>query len=654
MVLCLAVALIGAVGCGGGSGGSDNSKGNDTDLIVQQVLPTNNQEVESNLIDVDGFITVRFSAPVAQGTVLDDGNAYNGLTSNLNILDSAFQRVPGDPEINYETGRGNVLTFVPSGGVLPNGQYTVTAMRDIRSTSGKMLNNGRWDHRSSFTVGTDTYKPVIRSTYPAAAQKEIPKDSQIIVIFNESLDPDTVTDTTFSVNVSGAGNPKVSGTIALSRDNFEIIFTPDPDSLMPPNSTIVVTVTGGASGISDVVGNTFEDPVTNQPTWQFQFETVTEPPPPNNPAPTRGVYYSNSSGVGTLDESGYLNSFPDLSGWSLTGGTDPSTGNPVSNPVPNSFVRTGRPGEMMVDLTGNGTTGNFWIYTIDTATNSVTLINSVDSTVAGRWKQLPDPRGLAYNTTGVKSLYVTNFSNDSVSVLDIARLSRGAMKLDKNSLAIADGDQRQDIPVGRGPVGAAHTIGPNDLFVANALDNSVTRLDTSTNQILTTFNVGTSPYDVAATFVYQGVGYFAFITCQGGGVDEDGSVAVWWDVPNGLQATVTGFKNPQGIIFDYGTNFWVADSGGDTTSRLTLQFAGGSFAATIFPTITTTVQTGANPTDVTMEPFFFWVQGAAPQAVITANRGAGKVSFIDAVQPSRPIFRIDVPGVRGIASLMDQ
>ena len=56
LVLVLGVALIGAVGCGSGSssGGVDNSKQQDTDLIVQQILPTNGQEVETDLIDVGG------------------------------------------------------------------------------------------------------------------------------------------------------------------------------------------------------------------------------------------------------------------------------------------------------------------------------------------------------------------------------------------------------------------------------------------------------------------------------------------------------------------------------------------------------------------------------------------------------------------------
>jgi len=653
LVLILAVALVGAVGCGGGSsGGVDNSKQNDTNLIVQQVLPTNGQEVESNLIDVGQLITIRFSAPLASGTVLDAGNAFSGLTSNLNILDSAFQRVPGNPLINYEDGRGNVLTFKPSGGILPNGQYTVTATRAIKSDAGKTLNDGRFDHRSSFTVGTDTYKPVIRNTFPVANQKEIAKDSQIIVIFNESLSPATVTNSSITV-VNGGVNPPVTipGSLVLSRDNFEVVFTPDSDTLMPPNATIVVTVTGGASGISDVVGNTFEDAATGAASWQFQFETVTEPPPPNNPRtivpgpippPNALIAYTTNGGIGFLQEGVYLNStFPDLSGWA------------TNNPIDNSFRKIGNPGETIFDPRFGPADGHTWIYVTDSSNSSVAVIGSRDSQVVGRWKSLPDPSGMGIQGNG-KTLYVCNFSNDTVSAIDIARTTAGAAQFDDVAKHLADPGERLDMETGRGPIGAAYSLAGPFLFVANNLENSCTMLNTSTAKLLTTFSIGTAPWDVVATFNYPNVGYFAFITCKGGGSDLNGSVSVYWNVPNGLQANVTGFMNPEGCVFDYNASAWVANSGGNTTAMLTLQFAGGAFAATIFPAITQDIKTGANPTSVTVEPWFYVVQRSPVQTIITANRGVGKLSFIDAAQPSRAVFYLDIPGVKGVASFLDQ
>ena len=663
LALVLGVALIGAIGCGSGSssGGEDNSSGTDTDLIVQQVLPTNGQEVASDLIDVGGEITVVFSAPVESSAVLDFGNGFNGLTSSLNVLDSAFLRVPGTPTLDFDTGRGNVLTFVPSGGVLPNGQYTVTASRDITSTSGKTLNRGAYDHRSSFTVGTDTYKPVIRNTFPVQDQKDVPKDSQVIVIFNESVDPSTVTLSSFDVRIPNpqAGQPnqpqtiQAPGTLTTSRDDFEIVWTPSPDTLLPPNTTVTVTVYGGASGITDNVGNTFEDPTTNPPgsSWQFSFETVTEPPPPNNPLPvvivagTPGdalIVYADNTSIGTLQAATYYPAFggtwPDLTGW-LT-----------NNPIPNSYKRIGQPTEIIVDQRFGATDGHTWMYVADSASGSITVVGTRDCQIVGRWKALPDPVGIGYTS---KTLYVSNYNSNTISAVDLARTSVGAARFNDVVKTLADPGERLDIEVGRGPYGVAYSLAAPIVFVANNIEHSCTLINATTAQHLTTFNTGTSPWDIATTPNYPNIGYFAFISCKGGGSDLDGSVSVYWNAPNGLQADVRGFKNPQGIIFDYGASAWVANSGGKDTSQLTLQFAGGGFAATIFPAITATVETGANPTDVTIEPAFPAVRQPV-QTVITANRGDGTLSFLDATQPSRAIVTLPVPGVKLVAAWLDQ
>jgi len=110
LVLMLGVALVGVAGCGGGgSGGADNSKGTDTDLIVQQVLPTNGQEVASDLIDVGGEITIRFSATLASGTVLgqedadchvchEDVGMFEGLDDPARLVVTIL-RVPGDANL---------------------------------------------------------------------------------------------------------------------------------------------------------------------------------------------------------------------------------------------------------------------------------------------------------------------------------------------------------------------------------------------------------------------------------------------------------------------------------------------------------------------------------------------------------------------------
>ncbi len=658
MGLGLAALLL--VGCGGGgSSGDDETTGDEyNEFVVRWTTPTNNQECNNDLSDpgLEGVITLNASVPLDPNAILDPTNAYNGLTSDLNILDSGFERVRGTPIITGDNG--NVLTFLPQGGVLANGQYTVTVSRDVKALNGQLLNLGQFDYRTSFTVGQDIYKPKIRTTYPAPNQKDVDKTSDVIIIFNESLSPASVTTNTVTV-MNGSANPPVpvNGTIKTARDNFEIIFTPDPANPMPANATIVVTVYGGANGVADVLGNTYEAPdptAPGYPNYVFQFDTVKEPPPPQNPITVDVVnndaliVYGTNTSIGTLREAPFIANMTNLSTWG------------TGNPIPNSERFIGQPGEIILDPRFGPGDSHTWMYIIDRASRSVAIVGTRDCRIVHRWRDLPDPRGLAIVPNGF-TLFVTNYSADSLSFLDIGSVTPGAAAPTQQvkdlsrlkSNAAGNTGTRQDLVVGRGPVGAAQAPDAYLCFVANLIDNSCTLVDTSTMAVSTTFPVGTAPQDAAATFFFPGLGRFAFITCLGGGSDSNGSVSIYWSRPNGLQANITGFKNPKGCIYDRGAAAWIANSGGNTVAKLNLTVAGGGFAATILAAIAADITVGKNPTSCTLEPFSFFFN-APSRCVITADRGSSQISFVDAAAPSRPTYAIPIPGVQEVAAYFDQ
>jgi len=415
---------------------------------------------------------------------------------------------------------------------------------------------------------------------------------------------------------------------------------------MPPNATIVVTITGGAGGLSDAVGNPYEGDVNTPGVYQFQFETVKEPPPPNNPLTIDTVnfdaliYCADQNNIYSIAEAPFLNNTLDFTLWG------------VNNPLPNSKSRIGQPGEIIFDPRFGPTDGHTYSYIIDRQSSSVTVVNTRDSKIVWRWKDLPDPRGLAIAPSGI-TMYVTNYAADSVSALDTGSITVGLSLPTDRMKQLSAQNNRTDIQVGRGPIGAAHAPDASLLFIGNSVENTCTVINTATAVVNTSFSIGTRPQDVAATFNFPGIGRFAFITCLGGGNDDKGSVSLWWDVPNGLQASVTGFENPAECIYDRGASIWVANSGGNQTKQLTLAFAGGGFAATILPSITANITVGANPSGVTMESFYPYF-GAATRAIISACRGASELVFLDNAQPSRPTYAIKIPGVHTVASYYDQ
>ncbi len=648
LILGLSLLLLVVAGCGGGGGpGGDNSSSPDvaTNLVVTQTLPTNQQEVLPDLADpgLQNVIRVYFSEVVMSATVIDPTNTFNYLTSDFNILNSAMERMEGVATL---ADANKVLVFQPAGN-LANGQYTVTVTRDVMNFQGGRLNLGTRDHHSSFTVGTDIYAPVLRNTFPAPNQKDVPKDSRIILTFNETLNRSTITNTSINI-MDGSANPPVAiaGSLVMDIDAFEVTFTPAAGTLMPANATIVVTINGGPGGVADAVGNPYEGDVATPGIYQFQFETVKEPPPPNNPIVIDAnnfdalLFYANSTEIGSLQEAQYLGNTLDLTLWGS------------GNPIPNSVTRIGAPGEIIFDPRFGALDGHTYAYVIDRASRSVTIVGTRDSKIVWRWKDLPDPRGLAIAPSGI-TLYVTNYAADSLSFIDVGSINVGQSLADQRLKDLSRQANRTDLPMGRGPIGAAHAPDASLVFVGNNIDNTCTLVNTSTATIATTFAIGTRPQDVAATFFFPGIGRFAFITCLGGGNDDNGSVSLYWDRPNGLQATVTGFENPKECIYDRGASIWTANSGGNQAKQLTLAFAGGGFAATILPAITASITVGASPTGITMESFYPFFR-ASTRTIISACRGSGELVFLDNAQPSRPTYSIKVPGVFTIASYYDQ
>jgi|GEM_PF-3634274 len=78
--------------------------------------------------------------------------------------------------------------------------------------------------------------------------------------------------------------------------------------------------------------------------------------------------------------------------------------------------------------------------------------------------------------------YITNYSSNTVSVIDIS----------SNSVV-------GTVPVGQGPYGVALSVDGTRVYVANYASNSVSVIDTSSNQVVATVPVLTRPYGLAVS-----------------------------------------------------------------------------------------------------------------------------------------------------------
>ena len=627
--LFVGVLALTLVACGGGGGGpGPDADDAPPDFVVVQESPTNRQEVSGLLPEVGGRIEIKFSAQIDEDTVLDPSNPFNGLSSNLNMLDRNLIRVPGTPEV-----KGKYFYFIPpSTGLVPQ-QYTVSVTRDVMSQGGKSL---PVEFYSSFTVGPDAYAPVVRRSFPVQNQGNVPVDSIIQVTWNESLDPGSVNTQTVIVQDGGQNPPvTIAGTISLLNHGFDIVFTPDPATGLPSNTTIVVTLVGGNGGIADeTAGLPFEGDGVNvgpngEPIASIQFDTAQTNEPLNQFA--RGsLYFVDQSSFGCIDIANYtgLAPLPGSSGWQV---------------VDNTRKKVGSPGEMVIDPRVNGN-GDTFAYIVDRSSQTVAVMNTLNSRLVGRIK-CNGPRGLGI-TAGGAILYISEYNSDTVASFLMSNALPGTNLWNKDQSPTGSGSARRTATttVGRGPTGIASSPDAGTTFVVNSLDGTCSIITQATANVATTWQTGAQPTDVGISVTFPGTGYFALVSNLGGAAGDPGSCSLWWSANPGVQQwLVSGVQNPRGMAYDYGINFNVADSGGATVTQIQLQVAGG----TIVPAITLVFPVGGAPQNVAMDP-------VNAQFLFSSDRGTGTVHVWNSGNTILTLPNLDVPGVGWVATLLNQ
>ena len=613
LVGALAFALI---GCGGG--GSDSSDA-ETLMAVVQEIPTNGQQVAGDLSDVGGVFELQFSTALDEDTILDPSNPFNGLSANLNMLDNTLIRVAGTPEV-----KGKYFRFIPPASGLPPQQYTVTVTTEVKTLGGQALAHYFY---SAFTVGEDNYEPIIRRTSPVQNQSMVARDHEIVITFNESLDPGSVNTQTVLVQDGGQNPPvTIAGVLSLENNGFEIHFTPDPATQMPPDTTVVVTLQGGNGGIADATnGKPFLDTAGTQ-TYVLQFNTTPGGDPLNQFA--RGsVYFVDGKSFGVIDIGTYTG-IPAMPG---------SNGRQV---LANSRRKVGSPGEMIIDprVSGNGDT---FAYVVDLNSSTIAVLNTFNSRIVGRINAKA-PRGLG--TSGGR-LYVSQFGTDTLAVYNTALASPGTNNWnDSQDQLTGSAVLQSEVSVGRGPLGVARAPDQGTVFVCNSLEGTCSIMNVTNSTIAATWQTGGNPQDVGITLTFPGLGYFALVSNLGSSAGDPGSASLWWSANPAVQHwLIAGLQNPRGVIYDFGINWYVANSGGSSVSTVILGVQGN----TIVPSMGNTFHTGKAPQNVSLDPVSLAVG-------FSSDRGDGIVTVFAPGDTTVVLPYIEVDAVRWIATLVNQ
>lgn len=264
--------------------------------------------------------------------------------------------------------------------------------------------------------------------------------------------------------------------------------------------------------------------------------------------------------------------------------------NSVSNSV--SVIDTANTTVVGTVAVGNNPTGvavsfdGARVYIANSGSNTVSVIDALNNRVVATVAVANSPAGVAVNPAGDR-VYVTNGGSNSVSVIDAT-----------TNTVIATS------PVGFNPKGVVFNPAGTRAYVANTDNNSVSVIDAATNGVITTIAVGLRPNGIAV----NRDGSRVYVTN-----DDSNTVSVINGATNGVIANIAVDDSPNGIALSPdGARAYVANFGTNTVSVI-----GTANNSVLFALATG----GVNPIGVAVTP-----DGSR---VYVANTTSGGVSVID-------------------------
>ncbi|MCZ4693752.1 hypothetical protein DWB61_09940 [Ancylomarina euxinus] len=193
-------------------------------------------------VDVFSEITVLFSEDIDASSV--DENSF--------VVNKGQYSVYGKL-----TCSGSTAIFKPAKQLADEKQYNCTLTVAVKSKSGQSIAQ---DYHWSFTSGVepDLIAPTVNENIPADSEIWVFTDSKIQVSFDEAMDAESITSSSFVVK---NGDTEVAG--SLTYADKTVIFTPDAELNTGLVYTCIVT-----SDVKDLAGNALAED------FEWRFTTI--------------------------------------------------------------------------------------------------------------------------------------------------------------------------------------------------------------------------------------------------------------------------------------------------------------------------------------------------------------------------------------------
>ena len=158
----------------------------------------------------------------------------------------------------------------------PYGEYFAGSIDEFRFYRSLLnVSDILLDMNTALIAGPDVIAPFVSTATPANGAIGIPLNTTITALFNEPVNPATVTSANFEVR--NALNVLVPGTVSYNAGTLTATFT--PSSPLTLSTEYFVRIKSGTGGIKDLAGNAMSADFT------WSFTSTTPPPPPPNDGP---------------------------------------------------------------------------------------------------------------------------------------------------------------------------------------------------------------------------------------------------------------------------------------------------------------------------------------------------------------------------------
>jgi hypothetical protein len=145
---------------------------------------------------------------------------------------------------------------------------TIDGTQTVEVRASDALGNA--DPTPASLTWTTAIPPTVLSVSPTDAATGVALGANVEAFFSEAIDPDTITDQTFTLAKQGSSSSVVQANVSYDGANKATL---DPAVDLEANTSYTATIKGGSTGAKDLVGNV----LSADKTWTFSTTDTTAP-----------------------------------------------------------------------------------------------------------------------------------------------------------------------------------------------------------------------------------------------------------------------------------------------------------------------------------------------------------------------------------------